>query len=262
MCRSMECGGRRCSKNEQTKANERAAAKRYYARKKARAKIADVAIDGLLAVGDQDMPHTYHWGPKPDLSTFHEVKDPESHIILKPEGALWSAPGNVDADGTVKSEWTDWMVNEGYNFTGPNTIGPTTPDVDVLHVLTPQPGAVIIRVETAEHLHALARRYPTSALTHDGPGPHPFSWEAIREDGIDAVFLTSNGLDAASSDAKFEVLADSWGVSSVAWLRGTCLKVDGEVRRGSYPTNEDPSEQWTGLDPLTRDVLARYYAND
>ena len=44
MCRACDQGGRRCPKTERTKTNERAAAKRYYLRTKARTIIAALGV--------------------------------------------------------------------------------------------------------------------------------------------------------------------------------------------------------------------------
>lgn len=227
MCRSCTDGGRRCPKTEVTRTNERAAAKRYYQRSKARHVTATLATHGIPAVDDLEAPLTYHYGAPPVLGTPCDVG--KNDMPNKPSDALWTAPGRVAADGTVKTGWTDWMAREGLTFDSPYPDTSETPPFDpsILHAVRPQPGAAIIRIAHTDHARALAQAFPAD----EGAGIQSVSWTAIRETGVDAVMLT----ESATSVREFS----GWDASSVAWLRTDRCALEGTVPRGEYVPNPD-----------------------
>lgn len=112
MCRDKNHGGRRCSLEPQAVQANRDAQGRYYLRQKARTQIADLAADGVPAVTDLDVPVTYHLGHRLDLAQFGEIEDDHSPFTSKPRGALWSAPGALGDDGSVRTPWTNYLHYE------------------------------------------------------------------------------------------------------------------------------------------------------
>lgn len=113
MCRDQAHGGRRCPLSPAAVQANRGAQKRLYLRRQARRRIADLAAHGIPAATDLDVPVTYHYGHRLDLSRFGDIEDDASTVSCKPRGALWTAPGHPEADGSVTSEWTTYLHYEG-----------------------------------------------------------------------------------------------------------------------------------------------------
>lgn len=239
MCRACSdpSGGRRCPETPASREANKAAATRYYQRSKARLKIAQLADDGIPAHDDTTMPPTYHLtrsGGGLRLTDGKEIGNSEIALPDKPSGALWAAPGRVEPDGAVKSAWTDFEASQS---------GSTKP-VSGLHVIRPQPGAVIVSIESPEDAEALMRRYPAT----DKMGQAAFDWAAMSRDGIDGVYAAPSAVqgNSAHRGTAFGNLY-AWDVSSVAWLSNTHLAVDPEPAPcGTYDLAEtdDEYENW------------------
>lgn len=237
MCRSCDEGGRRCPKTPATKAAERAASKRYYQRSKARAQIADLAAHGIPAMDDLDCPTTYHLGEDLDLSA---PPDREDSGMNKPPG-LWASPGR-EGGGGVMTDWSDRSVIESGS----------APRGQRLFSITPQPGAVVIRLDSAEDIAAFGRAFDFSGESH---AEKLEAWRRVSASGVDGVMLTSRGVSAAKGlrygtsreeDRQAWLAGDTlenWDTSSVVWLRNDHLEA-GEAQQGTYPAHEiTPEEQ-------------------
>lgn len=226
MCRSCADGGRRCARTATTRKAERSASARYYKRGKARRKIADLAAAGIPAITDSDMPTSYHrhhperpFEFDPERRT---LANPAAATSDKPEGAvLWTSPGRVDSDGHVKTAWSDWSNTSQFgDFTQGQLVA--------VHA---EPGAVIATVHTSEDADRLLARYGhTNAV-----GKRAFDWVAMKNDGIDAVHLSSQAANAANLGP--EGALDNfyaWDASSTVWLSPQHLSVGEQHQLGHY----------------------------
>lgn len=235
MCRACSdpSGGRRCPQTESAREAGKAASTRYYRRGKARLLIAQLADHGIRAMDDSAMPVTYHAprsGEDLDLNRESTIGNAESAMPDKPQGALWTAPGRTDADGAVKSAWTDYDARES---------GTSRP-VKEMYAVRAQPGAVIVSIETPEDAQALMDRYEA----RDALGGRSFDWAAMKRDGIDGVYASP---DAVQGNLKHrgEAFGNlyAWDTSSVAWLSNEHLAADEEkVTAGKYTVTQSESE--------------------
>lgn len=211
----------------------KAAATRYYKRGKARLLIAQLADHGIRALDDSSMPATYHAaraGRPLDLDEGGEIKGAKHARPDKPQGSLWTAPGRTDPDGSVKSSWTDYDAVEG---------GSRRP-AKSLYVVRPQPGAVIVSIETPEDAEALMGRYEAQ----DSVGHKAFDWVAMKRDGIDGVYVSPDAVQGnlQHQGTAFENLY-AWDASSVAWLSNSNLSVDErQVEGGTYTVTHDDND--------------------
>lgn len=213
MCRSCAEGGRRCPTTQRTLRNGRAAASRYYQRGKARRKIAELADAGIPAVGDQQMPAGYHQlaNDQPlDLSGANrELKNSRSILPDKPEGAVWTSPGRANSDGTINTAWADWSARNDYD----NGNGSFAE-------IQPQPGSVIVLVETPQDAQNLMDTYGSTSPD----GVQSFDWQGMRNDGIDAVHVNEDMASGGAAyaregeDAHAAANFDDWDTSSTVWL--------------------------------------------
>lgn len=235
MCRSCAAGGRRCRKTPRTRAAERAAARRYYARSKARRRIAELRDLGIPAMDDVDCPTTYHLGRDLDL----EREDPTEAVgAFKPAG-LWTSPGRVAADGTVKTAWMEWSIDQG----DLDPVGGRT-----VYAIRPVPGAVILRIDTPDDIRAVGQAFPEFVRQNPRDwAAYDRGWRAVKAAGVDAVMVTSRGAHAhwaftggraATNEhdpaVEFARTIYGWDVSSVCWFRNSLVTVDGQVTPGTY----------------------------
>lgn len=264
MCRSCTEGGRRCRRTATTRATEREASKRYYARAKARKKIAALRAQGIPAMDDLDCPITYHLGNELDLTR----PVPETNAGAKKPPGLWTSPGRIADDGTVQTGWMDWHITDG-----------ARDDIAqgrALFAVEPQPGAVIIRLDDAESVKAFGRAFPQFAQNRNRDYEQQEAWAEVRATGIDGLMLTNAGLigsrhvqrehddqslrikssrqdyddltPAERVAAEEDGFADSlslWDVSSVVWFNNAVIRSDHTVEPGPYqktdiPEGEDP----------------------
>lgn len=227
MCRSCSdpSGGRRCLLTDESREKIKAASTRYYRRGKARLLIAQLSDHGIRAMDDSAMPPTYHVvrsGQELDLTHEAEIGNAVTNRPDKPTGALWAAPGRVEKAGTVKSAWTDYDARMS---------GSTRP-AKQMHVIRPQPGAVIVSIETPEDAEALLTRYESQDIL----GNRSFDWAAMQRDGIDGVYASPGAVtgNLHHTDEAFGNLY-AWDTSSVAWLSNKNLATDTDTApAGTY----------------------------
>lgn len=260
MCRSCADGGRRCPKTEATRAAERAAAKRYYRRTKARRLIAALADDGLSAMDDLDCPVTYHLGPSLDLST----PPPLSGGIYKPAG-LWTAPGRQSALGGTLTAWTDEQARNGMRA-GAGTR-------QRLFEVKPQPGAVILRIDTRQDLENFVAAFPEFHRAQQAPDADQqtrAAWDHVKARGVDGVMLTERGQVHAyyltyqsketvprnSPLGSVSRMLEPWHVGSTVWFHNDNLEAR-EVELGGYPIREP--EDTSDTDPDYEAYMAPDY---
>ena len=238
MCRSTtECpGGRRCPRDEQAKRGERDRARRYYQRAKARALIAHLRSLGLQAMDDLDCPTTYHTGRTLDLT---RPEPTQGKGIHKPPG-LWSAPGGQDENGGIRTTWTDRSAREG-----------SANDSDsLMWAITPQPGAVVLRIDSRADLEALETVAPGFHERDKTKG-----WDQLRALGISGALLTSRGHTTAyvryysgdegpGYDAADALTA--WDVGSAVWFNNKHITAE-QVETSHY--EEDREELDDDDDP-------------
>ncbi len=228
MCRACsENGGRRCPRTDAVRARERAAAARYYQRKKARVVIARLRAAGVPAMDDRQCPPTYHLGRDlpGDLAARWGARGAAAY---KPVG-LWAAPGTSGADG-VRTGWTDFLERGGV---------PATDD-DRLFRIEAQPGAVVVRLEGEEDVRAFASCYPGFTIDDNPLTGSREGWREVLDDDVSAVFLTDSGVVAAKRmyygggdrddrGRRMAGILESWDAASVCWMRPDHLAVTGEV---------------------------------
>lgn len=143
-----------------------------------------------------------------------------------------------DPDGTLH-------VQVRQTFT-PTPETPTLSSVPLPHramfPITPAPGALVVRADTADHFRALAARYP------DGAGGVSFA--AMAADGIDGLWVDGDGLRTAKASGADPVAKRfySWDVESVAWLRPERLRVGEPVPVSSSSHLEVEQDDWDRWD--------------
>lgn len=236
MCRACSdpSGGRRCLLSEAAREAGKSAAVRYYKRGKARLLIAQLSDHGIRAMDDTAMVPTYHVprsGEDLDLDRDPQIGTADIARPDKPQHALWTSPGRVSRDdGTVKSAWTDYDATEG---------GSSRPAQE-MYVVRPQPGAVVVSIETPEDAQALMDRYET----RDSMDNRAFDWTAMKRDRIDGVYASPGAVtgNLHHKGQAFENLY-GWDTSSVAWLSNDHLAVDEQkVKAGEYAVTQPESE--------------------
>jgi hypothetical protein len=229
-----------------------------YRRARAHIIIAGLAELGIPAMDDVDCPQTYHIGDHLDLAE----QAPERGG-WKPRG-LWTAPGRPAGDGTVKTGWMDWDVD----YAG----GDGSPHGRQVFAVNPEPGAVIVRLDTAADIRAFGAAFPHFLGRGDGTvtvdDAARESWGAVRAAGIDGILVTTDGLTAASgvrsgeqssrrmtdlaSDnaAAFATTLSQWDVASCCWLTNRNIRVDGTATAGTYsPAADDDDDDDYGWTP-------------
>lgn len=186
-------------------------------------------------MGDDDMPTTYHQHT-PDkpvtLDPGRGATNPDRALPDKPSGALWTSPGRIDADGNIKTAWTDWAAREDYGNGGR------------LVEMNPQPGAVIVTITNGNDTRALMSKYGID----DADGRKSFDWAAMREDGIDGVHVTERMASVHSFAPRDDDSAlahrEGWSAGSTAWLSSEHLEAGESREPGAYtyvdPEDDDP----------------------
>lgn len=178
------------------------------------------------------MPTTYHQHThdKPvTLDPGRGAVNPDRALPDKPTGALWTSPGRIDADGNIKTAWTDWAAREDYG------------DGGQLAEIKPEPGAIVVTVTSGNDTRALMAKYGTD----DVDGRRSFDWAAMREDGIDGVHVTERMASVHSfaprdDDSPLAHL-EGWSAGSTAWLSSEHLEVGDSREPGTY-TYADPGD--------------------
>lgn len=181
------------------------------------------------------MPTTYHQHT-PDkpvtLDPGRGASTPARALPDKPNGALWTSPGRIDADGNIKTAWTDWAAREDYGNGGQ------------LVEMNPQPGAVVVTITSGNDARALMGKYGID----DADGRRSFDWSAMREDGIDGVHVTERMASVHSFAPRDDDSAlahlEGWSAGSTAWLSSGHLEVGEPREPGTYtyvaPEDDDP----------------------
>lgn len=250
MCRTCADGGRRCPSSKTSQQQGRAAASRYYQRGKARRKIAELADAGIPAVGDDDMPATFHQHA-PDqpvsLDGNRALTNPHRAAPDKPSGALWTSPGRTDADGKIKTAWTDWAAREDYGKGGQ------------LAEVTAHPGAVVVTIDSPDDAEALMSKYGTE----DVDGKRSFDWAAMREDGIDGVHVSDRMAGSyaysGAGDGSTATSLNGWSAGSVAWLSNERLEVGEPQEPGTYTYAEGEDDDPPGYREVEREEGEGHY---
>ena len=118
---------------------------------------------------------------------------------VKPTGGLWTAP--MRDKGTA---WTEWCEMEHYG-------NPEAP----LTSITPDPDAVVFRVDDLPGLVIFERRYPLGGERSRIPMFPHVDWEKAATE-IDAVWLT----EAGQHRTRFtEPGLYGWDCETVLWLQ-------------------------------------------
>lgn len=181
------------------------------------------------------MPTTYHQHT-PDkpvtLDPGRGVTNPDRALPDKPSGALWTSPGRIDADGNVKTAWTDWAAREDYGNGGQ------------LVEMNAQPGSVVVTITNGDDARALMGKYGID----DADGRKSFDWAAMREDSIDGVHVTERMASVHSfaprDDDSTLAHLEGWSAGSTAWLSSEHLEVGKPQEPGTYtyidPEDDDP----------------------
>lgn len=261
MCRSCTevPGGRRCPRTDATRVAERAASARYYQRAKARALIAALAERGVPAMDDLDCPNTYHLGDTLDVTRPTPTRVVGMHH--KPAG-LWASPGRVEEDGAVKTGWTDWIATEGGS----------QPNGTIVHTVRPRPGAVIVRLHTADDIRAFGAAFPrfgdvakVDPVSRKAKARWAAAWQSVADAGISGVMVTDEGAHAhwrakeeatSAAEREFADGMDTWDCSTVAWLDNTAVEVTGTAPVGRYVYAEpDPDDSFGWRDLADRDEI-------
>jgi len=188
---------------------------------------------------DLDCPTTYHLGKS--LRLRETPYEPREGGMNKPLG-LWTAPGRLDADGGLKTAWSDRHVIEYGDEVKDN-----------LYAITPQPGAVVLRLGTDDDLRALGAAFPRFHAGTSGWNGQPShddrvtAWKEVEErTGVDGVLITdalartahsgTYSLDKAEDPVlwgMYDALS-TWDVGSACWFRTDHVEVS-KATLGSYP---------------------------
>ncbi|MGW3046281.1 hypothetical protein ACWC9T_41390 [Kitasatospora sp. NPDC001159] len=178
----------------------------------------------LHQLGKQLPPiaHAYPTGnTQPAPETFQAVSNlpSEGSARNRPEGGMWSAPVNIgQPDGTpAGTEWTGHCHLDPYGY----TLHPSGRHYDRSVDVLPDSSARIYLINTQDDLHRLLEAFPPIPKDHYLQPVTP-NWEALAGSGIDAVFLTWDGLAANSSNDRHPLMSATlhgWDSASVLWLR-------------------------------------------
>jgi hypothetical protein len=167
-----------------------------------------------------------------DAERFQNIVDPtpidENEIWSKAffqskpaDGGLWTSPGRLEADGGVKTEWTDWAHSEQFMVSN--------------HPLIPlvvKKQAIVAEINSQEDLDALCKAFP-----RPGGG---FSYESLASAGVDAVRLTEGGMRAAKSADLEDTLHNfsNWDIDSTVWLSTDSISAAKPVKKAHYESIE------------------------
>lgn len=216
MCRGKDHGGRRCPVTARVKNANREAANRYYARGKARLRIAELSNFGVPAIGDEQIPDSFHIGTV-DRETLDVSAGNADDGVDKPSGAFWTAPGRESDDGTVKTAWTDFHAEQGQpSF------------VDAVSV-SPNPGSVVISITTPEQEKAVLDCYGI-----DTERGRRLDWEAMTKDGVDGFYVDTKMANRGPGTAFY-----GWDIASIAWLQKDAVAIGDKVDLGKYEYEAD-----------------------
>jgi hypothetical protein len=126
-----------------------------------------------------------------------EVAPVQNHAWVKPDGGFWTSSF---IEG--RSEWVDWIDSAG--FSDPYSLA--------WHVLTPDPAARILLVDTLADLHRLLRRCGAEKAY----GRRWPDFEAIAAQ-YDAMHLTSEGQRRTRMTHPDSLYG--WDCESTLWFR-------------------------------------------
>lgn len=242
MCKSKKQGGRRCPSHTDPERIEayNEVRREQYVNKQERAALAqDLAERGVKFYRGDGVKDAYFQGkevfdPKKfkeigpdDPSAFEMGQLPGRFFWAKPSsGGLWTSPGKIGEDGTVKTEWTNWSAREQFEVK----------DTEVSPVRI-KSHAVIVRIDNDDDVEKLCKEFPAA----DGG----MSYRKMADAGIDGVHLSEAG-NMASKRAGFGKAIGSftsWDMDSTVWLRSENISSGKPVKIGKYET-EDYSGPW------------------
>lgn len=211
--------------------------------------IAGLAELDIPAMDDVDCPLTFHIGDHLDL----DQKAPDRGG-WKPTG-LWTAPGRGAGGGSVKTGWMDWDVEY--------VSGDGDPGGRTVFAIVPEPGAVVVRLDSEADVAAFGRAFPGFLGEHSTDAEAAASWSKVRQAGISGIMVTGDGLagakrivaDGRSFRPQDEIVADSaaafaatlgqWDVSSCCWMDNAAIRVEGTAQPGRYaPAADDGGDPW------------------
>lgn len=223
MCRSCADGGRRCPGQF---APHGAAA--HNARRRAARTVHRLTTAGIDARRAVDSPRLYWWdggtGAAFSQSKVSRLRDPAG-LPWKPAGGVWAAPLTetcaAPPSAGFHTTWTDYFAIEAMGHRG------------TLTELTPAAGTVAVHLSSDDDIRTLMGRWPLTVETAWGEEIGGFSYEAMRADGVDLVYVHTGPLLAHAS------LLNGWDVESAVWLN------PGKARPGKRTHTEWlPVDQW------------------
>lgn len=240
MCRAKDHGNRRCpshtNKDRIEAYNE--VRREQYANKKEREALAeDLTAKGVKFYRGDGVKNAYFQGKEvfdpqkfkeigpDDPSAFEMGEMPGRFFWSKPsEGGLWTSPGRLEADGTVKTQWTDWSNREDFDVK----------ETEVSPVRL-KSHAVVVRIDNDEDVEKLCKEFPAP----DGG----VSYKKMADAGIDGVHLSEKGNIASKRAGMNEAISSfsSWDMDSTVWLRSENITSGKPVKIGNYPKSDNDS---------------------
>ena len=237
MCRAKDHGNRRCPSHtdpERIEAYNEVRREQYANKKEREALAEDLTARGVKFYRGDGVKNAYFQGKEVfDPQKFKEIgpDDPSAFEMgeihgrffwSKPSGGgLWTSPGRLEADGTVKTQWTDWSNREDFEVK----------ETEVSPVRL-KSHAVVVRIDNNEDVEKLCKEFPAA----DGG----VSYRKMADAGIDGVHLSESG-NIASKRAGFKEAIgsfSSWDMDSTVWLRSENISSGKPVKIGSYPKSD------------------------
>lgn len=136
----------------------------------------------------------------------------ESKASRKPRsGGLWTS--TFLGMGQI-SGWAQWCRDETFGH-----------DKARLWLLTPDPEANVVHVDTLADLHDLHERYGITETFGEGRyTDHQLDWSAMVDVGVDAMHLTDEGQWATRLSHPIDLYG--WDCESTLWLRWAFVAVE------------------------------------
>lgn len=267
MCRASKNGkpGRRCKNpshmSDQQRDDFNAQRREKYRNKILKAQQQQVLTeslqaDGIRVVHPEDMITTLWYTSRREVFS-REYSNSHETIYCKPKDSMWTAP-SLD-ESHQRSSWTQWYEDNGDYYDG---------KTGYLTEVKPIKEAVIIEIQDEKSLQRVYDRYKISYALAPGFDIHGLDFEKMRQDGIDAIYVSVNpnwlyvSVDGSAEEKKN--ILYGWDLSSVAWMnrkavitgkRHVVMRSEDEIRDQYYQDwgyDEDDSD--VDLEELRRSL--------
>lgn len=178
-------------------------------------------MNDLPTVDGDEFPVQGWVGDRPPTESEFDPAVNSRDLLGKPLRGMWTSTLVVNDEGRVTTAWVEWRSGESWGFD----------DRDRLFALRPDPDATVYEIRSKAHLVALLDRYPRDDIERwrTTGSFAPIHFEALRDDGVDAVRLTAEAerLTRFSQPGLY-----GWDCESTVWLSWAFCEVGDPARLG------------------------------